>query len=382
MDNPNSDTITLLFAGDFVPQDDKRILISDDLNEVLKDKDFSMVNLEVPFTDNLKGILKTGNNHRTSKESAVKVKNCCFDAVSLSNNHIRDYGTKGVADTLDACLKNNILTVGAGLNITDALQPLTVEIKGKRISVLNYSEIEFNAASVSRGGANPFDLIKALEQIKEEKQQNDFVIFVYHGGIEYHYLPTPEIVRLFKFLIDSGVDCIINHHTHRYSGLLFYKKKPLFFGLGNFIAPTKNKNTKQWLTGIMARIIIENENIHGEIIPVQMGKDFLSINLLTGEDRQEVLSHISELSETINNEKLLNDYWIKSYNEYNRKLIQVLDSDSFTEYRLKKLLQINGTSRISRFRLLNTLNFLRCFSQRQKLIKVLEDIYDKYDSEE
>jgi len=379
-DHNNSDTISLLFAGDFIPPESSKNIFTEDLLKVLRAKDFSIVNMEAPLTNGGKKVIKSGNSFKVSPEGILHIRNGYFNAVSLSNNHIRDFGCQGVNETIKTCEQNNILTVGAGANLHEASKPLRITIKGKKLSFLNFSEIEFNFATENKGGANPFDLIDALNQIKSEKEANDFVILIYHGGLEYHHLPTPGIVKLFKFLVEAGSDCIISHHTHRYSGLLFHNNKPIIYGLGNFLAKTKSKNANGWYIGLIAKVKLENNSVSAEIIPTQIGSNFLTVGLVSESKRQMVLAHITEISEIINDEKLLQEYWDKEYEKSQSKLFDILKSDCRFEYRLRKYFPVLFNPGISQYRLINILNLMRCSSHREQLIMLLERYYKSLES--
>lgn len=163
--------IRLLFAGDLIPPDTSANIFSEKLMGVLQDKDFSIVNLETPLTLGKNKIEKTGNNFKRSPSAIRHVTEGYFDAVALSNNHIRDYGDEGVNDTLNTCAQNGILTVGAGRNAEEAAKPLRLNLKGNKFCILNYSEREFNTATETRAGANSFDLIDVFYQIKSEKEK-------------------------------------------------------------------------------------------------------------------------------------------------------------------------------------------------------------------
>ncbi len=139
---------------------------------------------------------------KTGFQAIRHLKNGYFDAVALANNHIRDFGDEGVRDTIKVCHDNNIKTVGAGIQVIEAGEPLRIQLHGKKISFLNYSEHEFNLASEERAGANPFDTIEVYNQIKQERKTNDHIFVIYHGGFEHSLFPTKRIVQIFKFLIE------------------------------------------------------------------------------------------------------------------------------------------------------------------------------------
>ena len=370
------DKIRLLFAGDFKPPSVTNNIYSSSLLDVLKKKDFSIVNLEAPVTIHNKAVAKNGNNFKLPGTSINHILTGFFDAVALSNNHIRDFGCKGVNDTINICAQNKILTVGAGSNSKKAAEPLRAEIKRKTISFLNFSEEEFNAATDSQAGANPFNIISVYHQIKAEKETSDFVFIIYHGGIEYQHLPTVDVVEAFKFLIDTGADGVIAHHTHRYSGTMVYKNKPILFGLGNFLTSTKNKNTEDWRAGLLGSIIIEDKKISYSLFPTIMDNNFLLVTLSEGDEKSKILNHVKELSEIINDEEKLNDYWVKQYSNYEKNIIDLLKSNSRLEYRLRKKFPFVFSSGFSNYKLLNLLNLIRCPSHRNKVLSVLSKHYE------
>jgi len=365
-----NNTISLLFAGDFTPPENTENTYSDELKDVLNDKDFSLVNLETPLTNSDNKIEKTGNNFKRPPSTIKHIKNGYFDAVALSNNHIRDYGDEGVNDTIETCNVNNIQTVGAGKNIEEAKKPLRIQVKGKKISILNYSEREFNIASDTKAGANPYDNISAFYDIQKEKQENDYVIVVYHGGLEYQYYPTPEMVRKFKYMIDVGADAVISHHTHRISGVMSYNNKPLVFGLGNFLAHTKGVPAKDWLTGLIVRLSINSDSVTVDYFPVEMAKSFDHVKVLLDMEQKTVLKKIKEINTIIKEERLLQDYWKKQDQIAKARTIRILKSNSFFEYRLRKYLSVFFIKKLSDYKRKNLVNIIQCDSHREQLVRI------------
>jgi poly-gamma-glutamate capsule biosynthesis protein CapA/YwtB (metallophosphatase superfamily) len=367
--------IKLLFAGDFMPPETSECIYSEELMQLLKDKDFSIVNLEAPLTNDNNPIKKTGNNFKSPPETIRHIKDGYFDAVALSNNHIRDYGDQGVIDTLRICSDNNIQTVGAGRNIAEAAKPLQLNIKGKTISILNYSEREFNIASDTHAGANPFDLIDAFHQVKSEKEENDIVIVVYHGGLEYMKYPTPQIVKTFKYLADVGADAVIGHHTHFYSGMIEHQGKPLIFSLGNFFAETSTKNPRPEMSiGLLANLCIDEDNkVSSSLTPMTQDTNNKIIDLLNEGQKTEVLNDIRNISVVINNERELKNIWNLYYQEEQGRVTNILASDSKLEYRLRK--RFPYLNKISSYKAAIVLNLMRCDSHRYKTIEILEKVF-------
>jgi poly-gamma-glutamate synthesis protein (capsule biosynthesis protein) len=308
--------IKLLFAGDFVPPENVENLFTDELQSVLKDKDFSIVNLETPLTNGNQKIEKTGNSFKRTPSVIKHIKDGLFDAVALSNNHIRDYGDEGVLDTIETCKRNNILTVGAGKDLSEAAKAMRLSLKGKKICILNYSEREFNIAGESIAGANPFDLIDAFYQIREEKEQSDFVMVIYHGGLENHSLPTPGLRKRLRFLVNVGADAIICHHTHVASSYEIYSGRPICYGLGNFCFDYKKLLNVELHQSLLARIIIDSDKVELQLSCVNYNRAEKKIELLKDKAQNIMLDKLK-----INNEVLQNDIDYMSYwNKVGEKL--------------------------------------------------------------
>lgn len=369
--------IKLLFAGDFIPPENTSNLFSEQLLSVLADKDFSLVNLEAPLTDGNTPIIKTGRNFKIAPGSSKALTKGHFDAVTLANNHIRDFGDQGVKDTLYACKQNNIHTIGAGINAVEAAKALRVTIKGVKISFLNYSEHEFNIAGKTSAGANLFDPVRAFYDIKAEKTDNDFVFVSYHGGIEYQHYPTLAMISHFRYMVDCGADGIVTHHSHRYSGFEYYKSKPIFYGLGNFLSSTIAKYNIAWHQGLMASITIGETSITAEALPVRIADNLEYVKLASGDEKKLVEKHIEKICGNIQNKDFLHNYWSDEYQKEEQRFINLLKSNSKTEYRLRKYIKFPFFSKISKYRILILLNFLRCESHRERISAIINTMYGR-----
>lgn len=369
--NPQ-DTIELIFAGDFIPPETDSNIFSNNLSNCLKDKDFSIVNLETPLTESKNYIKKTGSCFKKAPDTVKHIKAGFFNAVSLSNNHICDLGSQGVLDTIDVCQKNMIKTVGAGKNLHEARVPLRITIKDKKIAILNYAEREYNIASISSAGANPYDIISAYWDIKIEKSENDYVIVVYHGGLEYHSLPLPGLKKKLEFMIENGADAIICHHTHQISGYSFFKNKPIFFSLGNLLMPTVKRDSSEWRKGILLKIKFTAEKVDVEPVPIIMNQDFTGIDLAYGACAESILNQVEDASKKLQDEEYLNAYWDSVFSDSSDTIINQLKSRTRFEYKLRR--KFSFLTRFSKYKAIVLLNLVRCDSHRERLIKVLERI--------
>ena len=189
----------ILICGDLCPtkdtehlfkKEDEKGLFNNVLPEFLK-SDVLIGNLEFPLIDNGEGIKKAGPVLKGKSNYIQVLKNAGFNVLGLANNHIKDCGEKGVLNTLAVCKENTIDTVGAGENLEQAKKPLIIEKNGWKIGLLAFAEQEFNIATKTTAGANYLDPYEDFDAIKNLKEQVDYVIVLYHGGVEYYPYPSP-----------------------------------------------------------------------------------------------------------------------------------------------------------------------------------------------
>ena len=306
---------TLLFGGDFVIREgftEDDIQISTDLIKEFEQSDFNALNLECPVTDatSKDRIRKTGPHLKGNKQLIKKkLKELDIDLLTLANNHILDYGSKGVLDTLDFCEGNDFYSVGAGKNLFEARKSFRTTVDSKKISIINFAENEWSSAKDNSPGGNPYDLIDNLNQIKEEKNLADIVIVVIHGGHEYYNLPSPRMVKEYRFYADGGADLIVGHHPHCISGFEIYKNTPIYYSLGNFLF-TSPSSYSDWYLGMILKIRIKNDNsLQCELLPIKQDKSNYSIGLLEDVEYESVIANVLKYSKIINNGDLLKKEW-------------------------------------------------------------------------
>jgi len=203
----------ILISGDFYIADSfqNQPLIDQSVKQLFATADYRIINLEAPLTANTSKnrILKTGPHLRSAAETILPyLKQLKVNMVTLANNHVLDYGTIGLSDTFNNLQGNGIDYVGAGHNIQEATKQVTIEKGGMKIAILNFGENEWSIAGEDEPGANPLDIIDNVNQIKITKATHDKVICIIHGGHEYYHLPSPRMVKQYRFYAENGADAI------------------------------------------------------------------------------------------------------------------------------------------------------------------------------
>jgi poly-gamma-glutamate capsule biosynthesis protein CapA/YwtB (metallophosphatase superfamily) len=217
------------------------------VRKVTREADIFLVNLECPFTE--RGEMLSKNfNFRARPSLVAALTSAGVDVVSLANNHVMDYGSDGLDDTVSALDGEGIRHFGAGPSLTEAREPVILEVKGVRVAFLGYlflgethlEPYEIFATDDQPGAAGHYDDAEALQSmieadIQSAKTQADHVILFFHWGREGHADPETYQVALAHAAIDAGASAVLGSHPHNLQGVEVYKGSPIAYSLGNFV---------------------------------------------------------------------------------------------------------------------------------------------------
>jgi poly-gamma-glutamate synthesis protein (capsule biosynthesis protein) len=369
---------TILITGDFCPVNRTSSLITvggerplfNDFLAFTKDKDISVTNLECPLTETEAEIDKYGPAMKASANVARILSAAGFNLVTLANNHIMDYGIKGLKSTLKACEANNMNYVGVGDSQTEARKIFYARAGSFNVAILNFAENEFSTTQGRYPGANPLDPINNYGDILEAKTNADYVIVIVHGGNELFNLPSPRIKKTFHFFAEAGASAIFLHHAHCYSGYEIYKGTPIFYGLGNFIFDKPLKRNQPWNYGYAVELNLTG-NLIFNIIPYdQCGKN-IGITLLNDKEKQLFNYNIERLNSIIMDDEKLSMEFEKYCKRVKKVYFSHIEPHSIKllhSLRNRKLLP----SLLSKKKKTLYLNLMRCESHRDVLINLLD----------
>ena len=369
----------ILIAGDFAPRarlakqiEEKRFseIFPDNLCNVIKSADFSFVNFESPIIEkDFKPISKCGPNLGCTPYAAEAIKYAGFTGVTMANNHILDYGTKGLYKSLKCCKKQGLDIVGIGDNLSDAEKVLYLEKDEERLAVINCCEHEFSIATETEAGANPLNPIRQFYAIQKAKKNADNILVIVHGGHEHYQLPSPRMQETYRFFIDAGADVVVNHHQHCYSGYETYNGKPIFYGLGNFcfdIEPIKNNTT--WNFGYMIELNF-SDSIKFSLHPYNQYGENATVELLCENCFEENLRELNDSkSHYIKLGRKTNEY----YTTVKKNELSILEP--YSGRVLGKLYSLGLFPKfICGAKANSILNHINCEAHRDKLIFALKN---------
>ena len=318
--------IRLFFAGDFCSKPTTSyITVSDDLQNLIKSCDVSVVNFEVPLKP--EGVsLPPQHYERFFQHDDVPqfLRSIGFNLFSLANNHLFDWGEKGYEKTTAALGEDYF---GAG-TYDDAYRVKQVEVGGVKIGfmALSYAAYKgvFDDVLNHEGvGCAYINDLKVNHVIIEAKKAVDYLFVLPHDGIEYIDIPMPETIARYRDFIDYGADGVIGSHPHCPHGWEEYKGKPIFYSLGNFFFNSKEDtlyrawNRPHWYEGMCVVMEIDDGKLTYSIVNTR-NTDNIMISIDTDKSRDE---HNRQLVEYLNDKDKYNAYLLETSIDQNLGVI-------------------------------------------------------------
>ena len=165
-----------------------------------------------------------------------------FDAVSMANNHGRDFGPEGLEESLAVKeAQPDHFIIGIGRNDTEAYAPFTATVKGQRVAVIGATQVideeliaAWTATDTHPGLASAKRVERLVQVVTDARASSDIVVVFLHWGIERNDCPSAAQKTLAQQLVDAGADIVIGGHAHRLQGAGMLGTTFVGYGLGNF----------------------------------------------------------------------------------------------------------------------------------------------------
>lgn len=338
--------------------------------DLIHDSDLAILNLECPLTDSSKKILKSGPNLKASKSAINAIISAGFNVISLANNHIMDYGEQGLKETIEVCESRGIYSLGANRNSDRAKRPLIRKIDNVTIGILSFADREFGIAQENCAGANGLDVLYSFDYIEEVRQKCDFLIILYHSGLEHYKYPSPELQRRCRKMVESGANTIVCQHSHCLGSHEEYNGCPIIYGQGNFLFATETDD-ESWNIGSILKIEINDKLFNYEIIPTQVIEN--KVRLINDDKKVQVMRTLTDNSRKVNDRGFVEAAWNEFCNKKSLQYWSILLGYSRILYIINKLFNAMFIHFfISKKKKRPILNILRCESHIEALIKVIE----------
>jgi poly-gamma-glutamate capsule biosynthesis protein CapA/YwtB (metallophosphatase superfamily) len=241
----------------------------EDVLAITHGADVVFANYEMPLSTRGAPLEKLANI-RADPAIAPDIGRLGLDVVSIANNHMMDWGPEAMADTI-ACLdEQGIAHVGAGPTLSQAVDPVVVEVRGRTVGFLAFTCLVAPGAGATQAGpgvapihvqsayeVNPYwqaeepgephivtirtfaDVTEqafAEERVRALRQEVDVLCLSLHWGYGGLSSRLAEYQRpLGHAMIDAGADVILGNHVHAVQGVEWYGGKAILYSPGTFV---------------------------------------------------------------------------------------------------------------------------------------------------
>jgi poly-gamma-glutamate capsule biosynthesis protein CapA/YwtB (metallophosphatase superfamily) len=278
-----------------------------DLLPLLRQADLCITNLECPLTDTETPVWKSG---AVLKGAAKHIKGLAavpFDIVTMANNHVFDYGVAAFTETTNLLDANNIDRLGAGMNASEACHPLVRDVNGIRLAIVNFSEGEDLTAAGDGPGVFGWEVEHVADMVADLKNRVHAVVVICHCGVEYIPFPPPYVADAFQRIAEAGADLIIGHHPHVPQGIQVHDNVPICYSLGNFVFYQETDLLFRKVGYLVKAGLGKQGLTHITVVPYEIRADRLA--LLTGEDLEEFMHSLEEISAPLSDNDSIAAAW-------------------------------------------------------------------------
>lgn len=374
--------VSLLICGDICPTPDTRTLFDAQdptallgtLVERLRATDLSIANLECVLSETAHPADKIGPVLTGRAQDAQLLARAGFGLLGLANNHIKDCGPSGVLETLAACAAAGLRTTGAGRDASAAAQPAVIDVKGWAIGVMAVAEHEFNAASVTGPGAHVFDPLEDLQRLRALKARCDYVVVLYHGGIEYHPYQSPLLQRTCRALVRDGADLVLCQHSHVIGTFEDYEGGHILYGQGNTVFGHR-QGKPSWNEGLAVSVKLERRDTvcaQVDLLPIRCAANGC-VDLMEESDAQACIADLRQRSTQAKDHQFVQAAWSKLCKQLGKNQLPHVLGLGLWLTRINRLLG-GGLVKIlyTRKQRMTTLNVVRCDAHREVILTSIE----------
>ena len=207
-------------------------------------------------------------NFNTPEEMMEAIHNAGFNVALLASNHTNDLGMSAIKKSFSLWRNySDITAVGININEESASEVAVIEVKGKKIALLNYTA-GMNAPvenSEDKYMVNYLTKDKVVADISKAEQVADYVIVFPYWVSDYTHVTTESQKELAKAMTEAGADLIVGASSH-YIGEIEHitsdngNESLCYYSIGNFCS---SFNYADAMVGGIARITlnIEEDNL-------------------------------------------------------------------------------------------------------------------------
>jgi poly-gamma-glutamate synthesis protein (capsule biosynthesis protein) len=205
-----------------------------------------IVNLETAITTCDDAAAK-GINYRMNPRNAKVLTAAKIDCCVLANNHVLDWGERGLVETLEVLEAAHIPYAGAGRNFQQAAAPARIPLaSGQAVLVFGFGFESSGISPTWSAGARPgVNFIaesteeaigRIAKQVEAFARHGDICVASIHWGGNWGYAVNAAQRAFAHDLIDiAGFHLVHGHSSHHAKAMEVYREKLVLYGCGDFL---------------------------------------------------------------------------------------------------------------------------------------------------
>jgi len=214
------------------------------------------------------------------------------DVIELTGNHVKDYGSQPMLDTIATYRDMGWLYYGGGQDLADARRSITMTNNGNSVSFTGCNLVgpEYAWADVDEPGAAPCDEAYMSAELARLREAVDVPIATYQYWEFYQYEPTDQQRVDFRRLVDAGALIVSGSQAHHPQALEFYKGGFIHYGLGNlFFDQMWSLGTRQEI--VDRHLIYQGRHVSTELLTFML-EDYAQPRPMTTAERVALLKAV------------------------------------------------------------------------------------------
>lgn len=188
-----------------------------------------------------------------------------INVVTTANNHALDHGTEAFGRSVDLLESHGIAVMGYKPDCYFQREPVTVDVKGRKIGFLGFNISNFPDEDKRR----VIDRIKTT--IAKSRSSVDTMVVSMHWGEEYTNIPPPYVIRFGREILNAGCDILHGHHSHQIQGVLQDQNRIFAPSLGNFIFDQRIRSNS--MTAVLS-VAMGPDTLSHEYVPFFMNSRY------------------------------------------------------------------------------------------------------------
>jgi poly-gamma-glutamate capsule biosynthesis protein CapA/YwtB (metallophosphatase superfamily) len=206
--------------------------------------------------------------------------------VTMANNHAKDFGDDGFAQTLAAAADAEtgdppLSVVGVGADAAAAFAPAVREVRGTTVAVVGAHSADDPTADPTAQWAATEDrpgvavtrdeLGPLVDAVQEAAGTADVVVVYMHWGVQGESCPSESQRATARALADAGATAVVGSHAHELQGTGLLDATYVAYGLGNFVWYRPGP------TGVLTLTVLDGRVVDESWVPALIGADGLPV---------------------------------------------------------------------------------------------------------